>query len=69
MSKKSREFTGNLYTKSEANTEDLLEMISDVQHRFAHTYEDSNGRKKCFEKKILSGDNKTEKNSHHGILR
>lgn len=69
MSRKSTEFTGNLYTKSESNTEDLISMMEEIQEEYIPTYEDSLGNTKCFEKKILSGDNKTEKNSHHGILR
>ena len=69
MSRKSPEFTGDLFTKSESKTEDLISMISDLQEKYTHTYIDAEGNKKCFERRILSGDNKTEKNSHHGILR
>ena len=68
MSEKSREFTGTLYTKSESQTEDLIEMMADVQIN-VHTFEDLNGAEHCFERKIVSGDNKTEKNMHYGILR
>ena len=69
MSQKSTVFTGELFTKSESKTEDLISMIGDIQQKYTHTYYDADGNKKCFERKILSGDNKTEKNSHHGILR
>ena len=69
MSQKSKEFSGDLYTKSESNTEDILSMISEVQQNYAHKYADEFGSYKCFERKVLSGDNKTEKNSHHGIIR
>ena len=69
MSQKTVELTGDLFTKSESNTEDLLAMISEVQNKYTHKYTDTDGSTKCFERKTLSGDNKTEKNSHHGILR
>ena len=68
MDKKSEEFTGQLFTLSESSTEDLIKMMADVQIN-VHTYKDSNGREHCYEKKIVSGDNKTEKNMHYGILR
>ena len=68
MSKKSCEFTGSLFTKSESKTEDLISMMADVQLN-VHTYEDSEGDKHCYEKKVVSGDNKTEKNMFYGILR
>ena len=69
MSMKSTEYTGELFTKSESNTEDLISMIEEVQHKYISKHEDSMGNIYCYEKKMLSGDNKTEKNSHHGILR
>ena len=59
MESKSEEFTGDLYTKSEGNTQDLIEMMSEIQSKYVHTFEDKKGQKKCYEKKILSGDNKT----------
>ena len=43
-------------------------MMEEIQEEYIPTYKDELGNTKCFEKKILSGDNKTEKNSHHGIL-
>ena len=68
MSGKSNEFSGDLFTKSESSTEDLISMMQDLQSKYVHKTEES-GAVRCFEKKILSGDNKTEKNSHHGIVR
>ena len=67
MDRRSVEFTGKLYTKSESNMEDLISMMMDVQLD-VNTYEDLEGKKHCYEKKIVSGDNKTEKNMHYGIL-
>ena len=69
MSTKSKEFTGDLFTKSEGNTEDLLSMMTEIQMKYTHKFENNLGQIDCFEKKVLSGDNKTEKNSHYGILR
>ena len=60
MNGKSEEFTGPLFTKSESRTEDLVEMMSEIQLNVP-TYTDSLGLEHCFEKKIVSGDNKTEK--------
>ena len=68
MDGKSEESTGNMFTQSESCTEELIQMMSEVQLN-VHTFEDKNGVKHCHEKKILSGDNKTEKNMHYGILR
>ena len=68
MGKKTEEFTGELFTKSESKTEDLVEMISDIQNKYTHKFKIGD-EIECFEKKVLSGDNKTEKNSHYGILR
>ena len=67
MDEKSEEFTGNLYTKSESNTEDLIGMMADIQKQYVHTFEDDDGTIRCYERKILSGDNKTEKNQTNGI--
>ena len=68
MDGKSEECTGNMFTQSESRTEELIQMMSEVQLN-VHTFEDNNGVKHCHEKKIISGDNKTEKNMHYGILR
>ena len=68
MDGRSEEFTGNLFTKSESSTEDLIKMMSEVQLN-VHTFDDNRGVKHCYERKICSGDNKTEKNMHYGILR
>ena len=67
MDQKSEEFTGHLFTKSESSTEDLITMMSEMQLN-VHTYNDSEGVEHCHEKKIVSGDQKTEKNMHFGIL-
>ena len=69
MDSKSEEYTGELFTKSESKTEDLIEMMTVVQNKYVHTFKDQDGTVKCYEKKILSGDNKTEKNQTFGILR
>ena len=68
MDSKSEEYTGTLFTKSETRTEDLISMMSEVQLD-VHTFKDSNKVEHCHERKIISGDNKTEKNMHYGILR
>ena len=67
MDSKSREFTGNLYTKSESKVEDLISMMSEVQLNVHKMKVDE--KTHCYEKKIVSGDNKTEKNMYYGILR
>ena len=69
MSFKSDEFTGPMFTKSESKTEDLINMMSEVQEKFVHKFPNSSGEINCYEKKVLSGDQKTEKNSHYAILR
>jgi hypothetical protein len=69
MSMKSDEFTGPLFTMSESKTEDLIKMMSEVQEKFVHKFLNSSGEVDCYEKKILSGDQKTEKNSFYAILR
>ena len=69
MRGKSSEFTGDLFTKSESRTEDVIAMMSEVQDKYTHKFTDDFGKTGCFEKKVLSGDNKTEKNSFYGILR
>ena len=68
MDKKSKEFTGELFTKSESKTEDLITMMSKIQLD-VHKFKDELGVHHCYERKIVSGDNKTEKNMHYGILR
>ena len=69
MRGKTPEYTADLFTKSESRTEDLIEMIDEVQMKYTHKFKDEFGKIRCFERKVISGDNKTEKNSHHGILR
>ena len=68
MDSRSEEFTGDLFTLSESRTEDLITMMSEVQLN-VHTYKDSNDVEHCYERKIVAGDNKTEKNMTYGILR
>ena len=68
MDSKSEEFTGELFTKSEGNTEDLISMMKSIQSKYVHIFEGPGGSDRCFERKILSGDNKTEKNQVYGIL-
>ena len=68
MSKKRKIFTGDLFTKSESNTEDVVSKLIEVRDKFAHSYTDELGNEKSYKKRVISGDNKTEKNSHHGIL-
>ena len=69
MAAKSAEFTGDLFTKSESKTEDLIGMMSELQDKFVCKDSYFDGINKCYEKKIIGGDNKTEKNSVYGILR
>ena len=69
MNEKSSEYTGVLFTKSETNTEDLVSMMADVQLKTVHTYTDETEKEQCFQRKVISGDNLTEKNMHHGIIR
>ena len=69
MSGKSAEFTGELFTKSESRTEDVIAMLDEIQDSFIHKFRDMTGEVHCYEKKVISGDNKTEKNSYYGILR
>ena len=68
MDQKSTEFTGELFTKSESRTEDLIEMMAEVQNKFVQKFKNVDGQTTCYERKVLSGDQKTEKNSHFGIL-
>ena len=69
MKEASCEFTSQLFCKSESKTSDLIEMMKEVQDKFVHKHKDTMDQVHCFEKKQISGDNKTEKNSHYGILR
>ena len=67
MDQRSEEYTGHLFTKSESSTEDLISMMSEMQLN-VHTYKENDGTEYCHEKKIVSGNQKTEKNMHFGIL-
>ena len=51
MDQKSEEFTGTLFTKSESRTEDLVQMMSEIQMEVA-MYTDLDGKQHCFEKKL-----------------
>ena len=53
MDSKSEEYTGELFTKSESRTEDLIDMMLLIQKKYVHTFEDKEGNIKCYEKKIL----------------
>ena len=68
LPQQNKKFTGELFTKSESKIEDLVDMMSTLQDKYTHKYEDGT-EIKCYERKVISGDNKTEKNSHHGIIR
>ena len=65
MDQKSEEYTGDLFTKSESRTEDLIDMMTDIQKKYVHKKHHSDA---CYERRMLSGDQKTEKNCHFGIL-
>lgn len=69
MNMKSEEFTEDLHTKSESNTEDLIDMMLAVQSKYVPTTTNAEGSVICHERKIFSGDNKTEKNQTSGITR
>ena len=69
MALKSDEYSGDLFTRSESNTEDLVYMMEEVQDSYVHKYVGPEKEVECFERKVLSGDNKTEKISHYGIIR
>ena len=68
MDRASKESTGELFEKSESRTEDLIAMLTKVQKN-VHKFKDTDGIEHCYEKKIVSGDNKTEKNMFYSILR
>ena len=67
MSEKSEEYTGEIYEKSENRIEDLLSMIEDYQSEMVLSQQVSGSRKISFRRQ-LTGDQKTEKNSHYAIL-
>ena len=56
VDKKTEEYTGELFTKSESKTEDLISMMTQVQENYVHKHTDRLGNIKCYEKKVLSGD-------------
>ena len=65
MCKKSEEYTGNIYEKSESKMDELIQMMIEYQKEMALVDEDCGS---AFVRRQLSGDQKTEKNSHHAIL-
>ena len=68
MTQKSEEFTGVIYEKSECKTEDLISMISDYQKEMVHINKATGVSCQAFDRRQLTGDQKTEKNSHFAIL-
>ena len=59
MNMKSEEFTGQIFEKSENKTEDIISMIEEYQSKIGmNPY-----------RRQLTGDQKTEKNTHYAILR
>ena len=67
MDKKSTEYTGKIYEKSENKSEDLISMIEDYQNTMVVKSND-NDHKTIYHRQ-LTGDQKTEKNTHFAILR
>ena len=66
MNTKTEEFTGKIFQKSENKTEDLVSMIEDYQDKMVLKSEKV--ASKVFYRRQLTGDQKTEKNSHFAIL-
>ena len=52
MDKRSKEFSGPLFTKSESRTEDIISMMEDIQKNI-HTAVDIEGNETCYERKII----------------
>ena len=69
MKKKTEEFTGKIYEKSENRTEDLISMLDEYQNEMVLKNSDTNGCNKVMYRRQLTGDQKTEKNMHYAILR
>ena len=68
MSKKSEEFTGKIYQKSEVKTEELVSMLTEYQDEMVIKLKTENGTTHSHYRRQLTGDQKTEKNSHYAIL-
>ena len=66
MNQQTEEYTGQIYEKSENKTEDLVSMISDYQSKMSGKSEE---RDRILYRRQLTGDQKTEKNTHYAILR
>ena len=67
MEKKSTEYTGQIYEKSENKSEDLISMIEEYQNSMV--IKSNHSDHKIFYRRQLTGDQKTEKNTHFAILR
>ena len=63
MSQKSKEFTGQIFEKSENKTEDLVSMIDEYQSKMVIGTKLETTQRILFRRQ-LSGDQKTEKGSH-----
>ena len=68
MTKKSEEFTGKIYEKSEVKTEELVSMLTEYQDEMVIKLKTANGTTHSHYRRQLTGDQKTEKNSHYAIL-
>ena len=69
MSMKSEEFTGQIFDKSENKTEDLISMIEEYQRKMNLIAKADNNQSRIAYRRQLTGDQKTEKNTHYAILR
>ena len=67
MKSKSDEYTGDIFEKSEVRTEDLISMLEEYQKEMVLQRE-SDGEMKALYRRQLSGDQKTEKNTHYAVL-
>ena len=63
MHQKTQEFTGKIFEKSENKTEDLVSMISEYQDKMVIGNKPDNTERILYRRQ-LSGDQKTEKESH-----
>ena len=70
MKSKSKVFSGTFYPKSESSQEDMIMILDDIQSKYTPLYSVGyTDTVQCYEKKIISGDQKSEKNAHYAILR
>ena len=68
MDRKTEEFTGKIYEKSENKIDELISMLEEYQNSLVINGEDDTGSKVMYRRQ-LTGDQKTEKNTHYAILR